>query len=161
MLSAPATSHQKPKVYEYGMTLVEVLAVLFIVGLMTGLAVLTVPRSAPPERQFATLLVETISTASDRAILMGSPVVVHVDNNEITLDDWQDGQWNEVPQFSAKLSGRFVTQQIEPSLDEKSRNKLVCDPTGIVTQAVYRITGRQERWDVLVDEDGGVRLEAR
>lgn len=146
-----------------GVSLVEVLAAVFIVGLMSSLVVLTIPRGSPPERQFANALQNTIRESIDRSIIRGAPVAIDIDNNLISVRDWKRSDWNTDQNLKIRIDGKIVAQQIEPydPYRDASKPELICDPTGLVSPAIFSITGRTERWDVIVTESGDVLLDER
>lgn len=146
-----------------GISLVEVLVAVFIVGVMSSLVVISLPRGAPPEREFATALQNVIRDSIDRSIISGAPVAIDVRNNIIQVQDWKNAEWTTGRAPSVKIDGKIVTQQIEPydPYRDEAEPELVCDPTGLVSPAVFSVTGKNERWDVIVTEAGEVRLEER
>lgn len=144
-----------------GMTLIEVLTVVFVVGLMSSIVVLTAPKEAPPERKFTDLLASSLEGAMDRAILSGVPVALRVTENAVYLEEWREAGWSRIDRSENKISGRFVAQMIEPIRGEDEKAGLVCDPTGWVSPAFFRVTGRKERWDIIVQESGEVLREER
>ena len=148
---------------QVGISLVEVLAAVFIVGLMSSLVVITLPQSAPPERAFANSLQKVISESIDRAIIRGAPVAIDVRNNVIQIQDWRNSEWNGSHAPRIEVDGKIVTQRIEPydPYRDEADPELICDPTGLVTPVVFSVTGRTERWNVVVTTAGEVRLEER
>ena len=92
--------------HQAGISLVEVLAAVFIVGLMSSLVVLTMPREAPPERQFAGALQEIIEDSIDRSILRGAPVAIDIRNNVIRVHDWKQSEWNRKSVAEFNVDGK-------------------------------------------------------
>jgi len=148
---------------EAGISLVEVLVAVFIVGLMSSLVVLTIPRDAPAERKFAGALGDIIRDSIDRSVLRGVPVAIDIRNNVIRVHDWKGSGWNVDSSFKFEIDDKIVAQQIEPYDPYRAEEKpeLICDPTGLVSPAVFRITGASERWEVIVTESGDVQLDER
>ena len=149
--------------HQAGISLVEVLAAVFIVGLMSSLVVITLPRSAPPERQFATSLQNVIRDSMDRSIIRGAPVSIDVRNNIIQVQDWKNSAWTASGAPRVTIEGKIVTQQIEPydPYRNEADPELICDPTGLVSPAIFSVTGKRERWNVIVTAAGEVQLEER
>lgn len=149
--------------HQAGISLVEVLVAVFIVGLMSSLVIITLPKSAPPEREFATSLQNVIRDSIERSIISGAPVAIDVRNNLIQVSDWRNSKWNFENAPRVRIDGKIVTQQIEPydPYKEEAEPELICDPTGLVSPAIFSVTGKSERWNVIVTEAGEVQLEER
>lgn len=146
-----------------GISLVEVLVAVFIVGLMSSLVVMTLPRAETPERAFATSLQYIIRESMDRAIIQGAPVAIDIRNNFIQVQDWKNEAWDSSQAPRLEVKGKIVSQRIEPydPYRDEADPDLVCDPTGLVSPAIFSVTGKSERWNVIVTAAGDVQLEER
>jgi len=148
---------------EAGISLVEVLAAVFIVGLMSSLIAFSLPQNPTPERVFANSLQSVIRNSMDRAILRGAPVAIDVQNNVIQVQDWKDAKWSGSDAPRVTVDGKIVTQRIEPydPYRDEVEPELICDPTGLVSPVVFSVSGKRERWNVIVTVAGEVELEER
>ena len=72
-----------------GMTLVEVMAVLFIVGLTAGIVTLTLPENPSDEEASAQAFARVLTDAQDRAIMTGQPVGLNLTERGYMLVQWR------------------------------------------------------------------------
>ena len=142
-----------------GMTLVEIMVVLFIIGLTAGLVVMTLPARESPERAAAAGIYEALSTAQDQAILTGQPTGLRFDGRSYTIQGWRDGRW--IPVKSGSIDGRLqviLPDDVAKPVSEGWPN-IVFDPTGLSNGAAISLRGRDARVQVTVSSAWEVLLE--
>ena len=144
------------------MTLIEVMVVVFIIGLTAGLVVMTLPDRATPERAAAQTLAVTLSQAQDRAIMSGQPVGLIMSERGYMLAAWTAGRWEPL------RGGESVPRSVRLDLTRDTRNPppdgwpdLVFDPTGVTDGAAFRLRGKQEQFQITLATSGEVQVEAR
>lgn len=76
-----------------GFTLVELLVVLFILGLAAGAVALTIPTGSQDVRNEATAFAGKVAALRDRAILEGRPVGLWVQPSGYGFEAREDGAW--------------------------------------------------------------------
>lgn len=146
---------------EGGFTLVEVLMVVFIIGLSAGLVVLTLPSRDSAQLTAAKSFVQDIQRVQDVAVLSGRPTGIRLSERGYDIVEWRNEVW------STSAGGRTfpASTRIEIRDDLVARPddwpQLVFDPTTVNTAMSFRIRGRSERIDILVDEAGEVQIEQR
>ena len=144
-----------------GMTLVEVMTVLFIVGLTAGLVTLTLPQRPTQEQASAQAFATVLRDAQDQAIFAGQPVGLRLTEQGYALVQWRRDGWR--PAGIAKAFPRTI--EIVPVGDVADQPDgwpdLVFDPTGIVAPAAFQLRGRGVRIDIALREDGEVHLAER
>ena len=149
---------------ERGMTIVEVLMVVFIIGLTAGIVTLTIPQRPTEEQAGAQAFARVLREAQDQAILSGQPIGLKLSERGYALLQWR--RERRVPQGRAVTLPRqleiveeedlLVDQQIPSNWPD-----LVFDPTGIVEIAEFQLRGRGVRMDVTINETGEVILVER
>ncbi|MEM5517711.1 prepilin-type N-terminal cleavage/methylation domain-containing protein [Henriciella sp. AS95] len=78
---------------ETGFTLVEVLLVVFIMSLITGVAVLTLPEREDPYEKTLAEVQQTISAIRDRSILTGEVLGVSIHDDRVSIVSWTGTEW--------------------------------------------------------------------
>lgn len=136
--------------------------VVFIIGLATGLVVLTMPPRATPEQSAAKAFSQTMTQAQDQAILSGQPIGLILLEDGYSLAAWRAGRWETV-----RGGQRF---QHGLRLDLRSESKvqfpdgwpdIVFDSTGVSPSAELRLRGRSGDIDITLAMSGEVRINAR
>lgn len=149
---------------ERGMTIVEVLMVVFIIGLTAGIVTLTIPQRPTEEQAGAQAFARVLREAQDQAILSGQPIGLRLNERGYTLVQWRLERW--LPYGAPTVLPRQfdIVQQEDPAaITTKPENwpDLVFDPTGIVEMAEFQLRGRGIRIDVNLVETGEVILVER
>ncbi|MEO1323661.1 MAG: GspH/FimT family pseudopilin [Pseudomonadota bacterium] len=144
-----------------GMTLVEVMAVLFIIGLTAGLVTLTLPERPTEEQASAQAFARVLREAQDQAIMAGQPVGLQLTEQGYGLVQWRQDLWR--PQRGAVVlpRGMDISLQGEPRPAPLGWPTLIFDPTGIVQPMQFQLRGRGVRIDISLEETGEVRLVER
>lgn len=147
--------------HERGVTIVEVLMVVFIIGLTAGLVTLTIPQRPTAEQARAQAFAQVLRTAQDNAIMAGQPIGLELTDTGYRLVQWRNEVWR--PQGRAeRLPPRMeITTQVEQQDRPKGWPDLVFDPTGIVNAAQFELRGRGVRIEIMIDDQGGVTLVER
>ncbi len=135
--------------------------VVFIMGLATGLVVLTLPPRASPEQAAAKTFAATLNQAQDRAILSGQSVGLRLNSRGYELTEWRAGQW--VPLRTNERLGRglsLVRRDDFGSLRAEDWPDLIFDPTGVVEGISFDLRGRGDELVITVQADGDVIIDA-
>ncbi|MEL7540173.1 MAG: GspH/FimT family pseudopilin [Pseudomonadota bacterium] len=154
---ARANRHRR----QAGMTLVEVMAVLFIVGLTAGLVTLTLPERPTEEQASAQAFARVLREAQEQAIMAGQPVGVKLQDQGYALFQWRQDFWR--PQRGAVIlpRGMDIQYQTTERVGPEGWPEIVFDPTGIVQPAEFQLRARGVRIDIVLEESGEVRLVER
>ncbi len=145
------------------MTLIEVMMVVFIIGLATGLVVLTLPTRATPQQAAARSFAGALVQAQERAIVSGQPVGLRLEDGGYGLAIWRGERWQAVRGGGALADG--LSLKLYPATENpplpQAWPDLVFDPTGVSAGAEFQLRGKGARIDVILAPDGEVRLETR
>ncbi len=144
-----------------GMTLVEVMTVLFIIGLTAGIVTLTLPQRPSEEQASAQAFARVLRDAQDQAIMAGQPVGLKLHERGYALFQWRRDGWR--PQGGAvRLPRRMDISTItEPRAAPEGWPEIIFDPTGIVQPAEFRLRASGVRIDITLAETGEVTLAER
>lgn len=85
----PQAAHRR----EHGWTLVELLVVVFVIGLMSGVVVMSLPPGAPLAEREADRLARILDRTAKEAIVAGEPLAWRLDGLEHRLERFRDGDW--------------------------------------------------------------------
>ena len=143
-----------------GVSLIEVLATLMIVGLMAGMVVLMAPAPDRYVRDSATTLAARLANAGEQSVLRNRAVALVVRENGYGFA-WQERTgWREVrdagPLAFRPLPGG-VTLAVERDLASpvvESRPVALFEPVGASTPATFVLSGAGARWRVSLDASG-------
>lgn len=144
-----------------GMTLVEVMAVLFIIGLTAGMVTLTLPQRPTPEQASAQAFAKALRDGQEHAIIVGQPVGVRLLENGYAMMRWRQDDWR--PQGRPTFLPSRMTLSHEAEETDRPGNwpEIVFDPTGVVEPLAFQLRSRGVRIDIFVDENGEVQLVER
>ena len=148
---------------ERGMTLIEVLTVVFIIALTSSLVVLTLPERSSEAERFTERFAQDVSRAHDRAILSGRVVGIGFARDRYRLQEWRQGEWHTVSGNSQSVPERVdivFLNAPETEDDEQAHPDILFDPTGVNTPTEMLVRSRGERLSVTVQADGEVQIDA-
>ncbi|MFN3214700.1 MAG: GspH/FimT family pseudopilin [Henriciella sp.] len=146
---------------ERGMTIVEVLMVVFIIGLTAGIVTLSLPQRPTAEQAGAQAFARVLGEAQDQAILSGQPVGLKLTDDGYMLMQWRRDDWRRQGRPERLPSSLDIVLQTELPPRPETWPELVFDPSGVVQLADFQLRGRGVRFDISLDETGGVRLVER
>ena len=146
---------------EFGMTIVEVLMVVFIIGLTAGIVTLTIPQRPTEEQAGAQAFARVLREAQDTAILSGQPVGLRLTDRGYELVQWRRETWLRQGRAFALPRQLEIIQQEDQETVPENWPDLIFDPTGIVEMAEFQLRGRGIRIDINIDETGSVVLVER
>lgn len=156
MMPRPAAADRQA-----GMSIIEVLMVVFIVGLTAGIVTLTIPQRPTTEQASAQAFAAVLRDAQDRAILSGQPTGIKLSEGGYAFVQWHREQW--FPQGRPEvLPPRLnIVRRTEQADAPDNWPDIIFDPTGIVEPAAFELRGRGARFDITLQETGEVRLVER
>lgn len=124
--------------------------VVFIIGIVSGFIVMTLPERASNLRQDTVSLQRDVDALVDRAVLTGVPHGIAFARREYQGVRWQGGEWVEIGAFTRKLSPDVFVRlgDLERGDD---RSHMTFDPTGVPTRGVIELSSRGRRAVVSVN----------
>ena len=143
-----------------GFTLIEMLCVLVIIGLMTGVAAMSLRAPNSPEAELSDTLLPRFNHAAKDAIFTGQSRALSVTEQSIYILRFTDNQWQvdfEQP-LEDGLSARISVADEVLKLPKKPVPMVLFDPTGEVDEFVLAIRGLDEPLIFSARQDGIITL---
>jgi general secretion pathway protein H len=157
-----------------GLTLVELLVVLVILGFASGAALMNAPPARPPARVAAETFQAKFAALSDLAVASGRPVRLVADAAGYQFETRRDGEWrsSEDPRFDRTAFGEGLTATVtidaaafanEPLSANRKADEPVAiaiDPLGAAAPFSIEFAHRRGVWRVEIGADGEARIVA-
>jgi len=144
-----------------GFSLVEMMAVLLIISLMTGLVLLTRPQSDPPLQTAGKAMLRQFAQASEDSIVKGQPQGFGLYEDAYLFYEYVDGEWNaktETP-WPDELTVTFFKDEIEIEIPEEPIPVVVFEPIGLSTEFSLWLEDGDNTYILSSEGDGRVALE--
>ncbi len=143
------------------MTLVEVMTVLFIIGLTAGIVTMTLPQRPTQEQASAQAFAKVLREAQDQAIYSGQPVGLKLTDEGYGLLQWRREGWRPQgrPERLPRTASIAIVSDVPPRPD--GWPELIFDSTGIVQPAAFQLSARGVRIEISLIETGEVQLVER
>lgn len=150
---------RRPK-YESGFSLVEILVVLFIIGLMSAAVVLTFdkPKSAL-EKQAETLASQLNALAQD-GLITGSVNAAGFSKDGYALYTFENSEWTERVSDDWQDSYRLTFTRASAKLDMPKEKEpiIMFQPTGLSTPFELTLADRDLKFSLKTEGDGRIAL---
>jgi general secretion pathway protein H len=138
-----------------GFTLVEMLVVIFLLGLASAAVVLMLPSSDSTVRNDAERLAARIAAARDEAVMQAFPVAVWTRASGYGFEQRFDGQWRAHPDAAFKARNFDNGTRIMGA----AQNRILFDATGLPSSpAKIELTNGEGRSLVSVSASGEVAV---
>ena len=160
-----------PLASDAGLSLVEIMVALFIVGLTSSFVILSIPRSPTPLHEAQSLFEDQVRMAREAAMMSGSAYGVALEDHTLNPLIFRNGEWQAPPASTRLLTVQLPeavelerTDIIEPrsvafSLDDEPeplRPDIWFDPSGIAETAVIEMRHKGGLVRFSVQRDGGL-----
>lgn len=157
-----------------GLTLVELLVVLVILGLASGAALMNAPPARPPSRVAAEAFAAKFAAIGDLAVASGRPVRLMVDPAGYQFEVRSGGEWraSDDVRFDRTIFGEGLTATVEvdaaafanePAAAKRKADEpiaIALDPFGAAASFSIEFAHRRAVWRVDVGADGEASLVA-
>lgn len=164
MQAGPDTSR------EAGFTLVELLVVVFIIGLMASVVTLQMGRQSPPAEKHASELARALTLLSRESILSGEATAWTVTGGDYAFERYRDGSWSPVEFRRISLpestpeglvlipSGDDRRGALQASREPEPGRLVVFLPVGEATPVEIEISGQRSLRRLTVAANGAVTI---
>ncbi|MEM6535088.1 MAG: type II secretion system protein [Pseudomonadota bacterium] len=164
------------------MTLIEVMAVVMIIGLTSSLVLLTVPSRKSAAQEAAESISQAVISLQEQAIVLGRPLGIDIsENGALTLHTFERGVWAVDRAYPAPPRGDVSVRRADIAIgllddDDDETESLreatetvrsvdppdfISDPTGMSMTAIYLIEDASQTFEVEVAENGEVHVRER
>ena len=142
-----------------GFSLVEMMVVLFIIGLLAGVVVMAMPGDAQMLRGEAERFAARTIAARDEAITAAAPVALVVSNAGYYFEQRGEGQW--LPLDGAGTGPATWERGTAATVTGSGRTRIVFDPVGLASgELTVRLARGTAAQAVGIARDGKVRVDA-
>lgn len=142
---------KRARSFEAGFTLVEMLMVVFIIGLVSAIAVMNMPAPISPLREDGMLLQRDVNALSKRAVLTGIPHALEIQEGAYNGVYWQGEDWVKLTQY-----GRALSEDISITLDEapieETDARIIFDPVGIEATGLITLFSRGDTLQIFLGD---------
>lgn len=147
-----------------GMTLMEVLLVIFIMGLVSGVAVATLPERKSPQQKAVRDLGQSIRAIQDQSILTGDVLALRAAKGQVSLLRWDGYEWQPAEREFIDLP-QAVDVRLSRADERRTRNEdeprmLVFDPLGVIEPVDVTISAGSFERTLRITQDGEVVHDA-
>lgn len=147
-----------------GFSLVELMVVLFVMGLLATVVVLAMPGDSRELRGEAERFAARTSAARDEAITASAPVSMVVSDAGYYFEQRSGGHWQPFPGdkfgLTAWNDGTHAATGGQAA-EGAGRSRIVFDTVGLASSdAAVRLTRRSQTMTVHIARDGKVSLDA-
>lgn len=162
---APEPMHPQPvHPRRNGFSLVELMVVLFVMGLLATVVVLAMPGDSRTLRDTAERFAARTSAARDEAIVTSAPVSLVASNAGYYFERRADGRWQPLPgaKFAQTAWGEGTSAAVMgEGANGGARSRIVFDTVGLASSdAAVRLSRGNQTMIVHIARDGKVRLDA-
>ncbi|WP_338466344.1 GspH/FimT family pseudopilin [Novosphingobium sp. ZN18A2] len=154
----------QPRVRRNGFSLVELMVVLFVMGLLASVVVLSMPGDARELRGEAERFAARANAARNEAIVSAAPVSLVVSKAGYYFEQRADGRWRPFEGGRLGLTGWAdgTGAQTGNATQSQGRSRIVFDSVGLASSdADVRLTRKGRTMTVHIARDGKVSLDAR
>lgn len=146
--------------YEAGFSLVEIMVVLFIIGIMSSVVVLSIqPPKSALEKQ-ATLLTSQINALAQDGLISGSVNAVGFSRDGYTLYSFENSEWTERVTDEWEENYRMTLKRVSAKLEMPKTTEpiIMFQPTGLSTPFEFTLSDRDTKYALKTSGDGKVEL---
>lgn len=147
-----------------GFSLVEVLMTVFVLAMVTGIVVVTLPRMTSPLMQEAKRFQAVAELGRQQARVGGLPLGLRVEEQTYGLSVWRDQRWEPVTETEYKVRRDIqLLNQSPQSEGERPEGwpAVVFDPLAGVDVSQFEMRQSRERIIIEINAEGDVELEQR
>lgn len=148
-------NRRTPRPRRNGFSLVEMMVVLFVMGVLAASVVLLLPGDADRLRRDSERFAARASAARDEAIASGSPVALVVNGAGYYFEERHDGSWGP-----AQGRGLALTNWSAGTATSTGRARLVFDPVGLASSELrLRLSRGEAARTITIARNGTVRAD--
>ena len=151
-----------PASRQTGISLVEIMVTLAIIGVATSLVLLTIP-TRPLFKQETTRLQETLEQTADRSRITGQPMGLVIEGQTYSPAIWQNGSWRLLASYTLSADIRIQIDGAPPAPPEDDAPlvpAIIFDPLGHTQPVTLDLIRNRAGTRLTLRPDGTVGMEA-
>ncbi|MEQ9315404.1 MAG: prepilin-type N-terminal cleavage/methylation domain-containing protein [Henriciella sp.] len=140
-----------------GFTLVEVLLVVFIMGLVTTVAVMTLPERQDPYERALSEVQGTVDAIRDRSIMTGEVLGIAIREDRLEVVNWTGNEWQPVARQSFHLPANAKLEIVREKGDRRGEDApsvIVFNPLGVTEPVRLDLRAGPLTFALRLTEDG-------
>ncbi len=143
-----------------GFTLVEILAVLAIIGLMSSVVILTMPKPKSALDIQANKLTTALNALAQDGLISGQVNAAGFSKDGYSLYTYREGQWVERAsgEWADSYRLKFTRGTAKIDIPKKTVPTLLFQPTGLSTPFELTLSDRDMKYTLKTAGDGRVML---
>ncbi|WP_290750606.1 GspH/FimT family pseudopilin [Henriciella sp.] len=143
-----------------GLTLVEILVVIFVMGLVSAVAVMTLPARETPYERAVREVQSALRDAQDRAVLTGEVIGVQPTEHGLDLLSWTGEEWLPLRADRLSLPDGVRLEVVGAEDDRRDHDeipqRIVFNPLGATQPVHLAVTWRTYAQRLTLMPDGEV-----
>ena len=144
---------------EAGFSLVELLAVLAVLALVSGLVVVNLPRPGDTPQDAVRELAADLNTTIRQSLYDGQTRALAVSEDEWELRRFADGKWATDLAGELRPPVRLSVEDVPVELTEELQPLILFEPSGFATPFVLEAGRRADRFVLAGDTTGELSVE--
>lgn len=144
-----------------GISLVEIMVTLAIIGVATSLVLLTIP-TRPLFKQETTRLQETLEQTAGRSRITGQPMGLVIEGQTYSPAIWQNGSWRLLASYTLPSDFRVEIDGETPARPEDGEPAvpvIIFDPLGHTQPVALDLIRNRAGTRLILRPDGAVDME--
>jgi len=144
-----------------GFSLIETLAVLVIISLVTGMVVIGMPRDKPAIETQGQDMIQSFNIAAQTSIISGKPQAFGLYEDAYLFYEFEGGEWVVVSEtmWPEDLEVSFFKDELKLETPEEAVPLVVFEPMGLSTPFSLWLEGDEQTIIFTSEGDGKVMLE--
>lgn len=145
---------------EAGFSLVELMVVIFLIGLAATFIVLSAPPSKHRLESEAEAISHLLARAADEAMVSGLAHGALIDSNGVQVMRYNSGVWQPIPDAGISFSDDITLDELTVhSNAAEGAPSLWFDPTGMSNRARIDLTDGRETTSILIAGNSEVSIQ--
>lgn len=137
------------KTYDAGFSLIEMMAVLVIIGLMSAAVMFTMPGAPDDAARISQKLESDINALSREALVSGKVKAAGFSDSGYVLYSYEGRDWRVVHRGSFEdLNIALVSQGEKVEINKTAVPQILFEPVGLATPFEVALQSRDEEWKV-------------
>ncbi|MEO0817231.1 MAG: GspH/FimT family pseudopilin [Pseudomonadota bacterium] len=144
---------------DHGFSMVELMVVIFVIGLAATFIVLSAPPSKPHLEKDTEAIVSLLNRAADEALVSGVAYGAVISDDGVRIVRADNGVWLPVPGAEARVSRDTALAEFETEAPSPvGTPPLWFDPAGMAQKGRIELSDRRSTVSILVSDNGGVSV---